>query len=502
MTPMRRQQANTAMVVICMFYLAVVLVIIWNKAPTWDEGWFASPPYNLLHHGHFGTSTIDPQGYLLRAELTHINQRTYWVLPLSLLAQVPWYVAFGFGLVQMRLLTLVFGLLAIAALYTWTARLTGSWSAALVAGLLMAQDNILLWRSADGRMDVMCLALGLIGMAAYLRWRERSLSQALLIGSTFVCLAGLTHPNAIILLLCLIVTILVLDGPRLRWAHIVPFAVPFLIGGAAYAAWALRDLAGFQGQMLGNRATDRMILFKHPLNTILDEITRYKYLYIGSQYEPGRFAPLKIVLLITWFGGYLGRIFVQGLKSRTSVILALCGAIPVVVLTFFNAKNIYYMIYIVPFFAANAAVLFDHLWRSGLWARRFATAVLAATLLVSGAVIAKRTFDAGKAYDRYRLMSAQANRILPANGRLIAPADWAFGIGFDRVVQDDNLGFYSRSCPAVILETGLVPDEVENLRRDAPDVLKYRNEILTVYYQPVSPGLYRRVSCPAGTHQN
>ena len=79
-----------------------------SRQPVSDDGWFASPPYNLIHHGHFGTTTIDPHGYLLHPELTHINQRTYWALPADLLAQAAWYSVVGVGLVQMRLLTLLF----------------------------------------------------------------------------------------------------------------------------------------------------------------------------------------------------------------------------------------------------------------------------------------------------------------------------------------------------------------------------------------------------------
>jgi hypothetical protein len=187
--------------VLCLCYLALEMGIIWHRAPTWDEGWFASPPYSLLHGDGFGTKTIDPQGYLLRPPLTHIDQRTYWVLPLNLLAQTGWYAIFGFGLIQMRLLTALFGVLAIIALYFWTLKLTGRALIASLAALLLAQDNIFLWRSADGRMDMMCLSLGLIGQAVYLVWRESNLNRAVLSGSVFICLAGLTHPNGVISLL-------------------------------------------------------------------------------------------------------------------------------------------------------------------------------------------------------------------------------------------------------------------------------------------------------------
>jgi hypothetical protein len=184
------------------------------------------------------------------------------------------------------------------------------------------------------------------------------------------------------------------------------------------------------------------------------------------------------------------------------MVLALCGAIPVAVLTFFNVKNAYYLIFMVPFLAANAGAFFEHLWRRGPGMRRFAVAALAATLLVSFSVTGRRIRSASAAYAGYRRLSARAGGMLPADGRMIAPAEWAFGIGFDRVVQDDNLGYYSHRCPLLILDGGLAPDEIENLRKNAPAVLRHRNEMLTVYYKPVDRILYQRVTCPAGTHMD
>ena len=65
-------------------------------------------------------------------------------------------------------------------------------------------------------------------------------------------------------------------------------------------------------------------------------------------------------------------------------------------------------------------------------------------------------------------------------------------------MQDDNLGFKSHVCPAVIIDPGLTPDEIENLRREDPQVLEYRNRVLADHYKKVDRFLYLRVSCPPG----
>jgi 4-amino-4-deoxy-L-arabinose transferase-like glycosyltransferase len=415
-----------------------------------------------------------------------------------LLAQSVWYAVFGFGNVQMRLLSGFFAVLGLISLYYWVVRLTGDRLAAAIATVLMAQDGVFLFHSAVGRMDAMCLGFGMIAQAAYVGLRERNLSMALLVSSVFTTLAGLTHPNAIIFLATLLVTILVLDVRRLRVQHILPFALPFVIGGIGYGLWAMQDMVGFRAQIIGNRAGERMTLL-HPLDAIAEEILRYKVVFYGSEYNPGPFAKLKLFLLLIWAGGYFGRIFVCGLKDRVSILLALCGAIPVVVLTFFNAKNMYYLIYIVPFLAANAGVLFSVLWNKGVWMRRIAVAAVAVTLAISGSVTVKRLVAFRANHVEYRNLMSETQKLMPDQGRIIAPASYAFALGFDRVVQDDNLGYYSHRCPALIIDAGLAPDETERLGKDAPEVLKHRNQMLQVNYQTVGTFLYKRLSCPSGT---
>lgn len=496
--PPLKLRGHAAFLAICVCFLLVELIVISSRRPESDDGWFASPPYNLLHHGHFGTTTIAPRGYLLRPELTHINQRTYWVLPLNLLAQAVWYAVFGFGLAQMRLLTLLFGLLGLVALYRWVVRLTDDRLAASIAALLMAQDNLITWRSADGRMDVMCLSLGLMGQAAYLAWRERSLGKALLVGNTLICLSLLTHPNGIIYFLCLVATVLVLDARRLRLAHILPFASSYFFAGAAYGAWAMCDIQGFKDQLAGNQAANRMALLTHPLNAIIEELTLFRHVFIGAEYDPGKFAPLKVILLVTSVGGYLGQVFVRPLRIQATMVLALCGAIPVGVLTLFNARNAYYLIHIVPFFAANGGILFAYLWRTGTWMRRFVGAAVAVTLLINVAITARRTVAARRENAEFRRLSAVASRMLTPGERMIAPAYFAFGIGMDRVVDDDTQGFYGRWCPALMIARDLPPDEIRNLQKEAPEVLEYRSRVLTVYYSRVDGNLYQRISCPPG----
>jgi 4-amino-4-deoxy-L-arabinose transferase-like glycosyltransferase len=484
----------------CALYGCLLFVYL-TGPPVLDEGWFASPPYNLIHHGNFGTSTIDPNGYLLRSELTRIDQRTYWVLPLHLVTQYVWYLITGFGLFQMRLLSAAFGVAGVIAFYRFMIRLTGDVLGSAIATLLLAQDSLYLFRSANGRMDIMGLSLGLIGQAAYVGLRKRGLESALLVSGAFLCLALLTHPNAIISVLTVIAAGVILDGPRLKLRHIVPFALPFVIGGLAYAAWATRDVEAFKAQMTGNHASERMQML-NPVAAIKDEFLRYRKTFYKAEYEPGAFAPLKLLLLAAWIIGCVGNLAVRGWRDRITLLFAISAAIPVVVLTFFNAKNVYYLIYIVPFFAANTGMFFSYLWQKRGTCAKLAFVGLSLTLAISAAVDVKRAVGMPKATANFRQKVAGIRSRMPAQGQIIAPAHYAFDLGFERVVQDDNLGLFSHRCPPLIVDEGIAPDEAERLRRVAPQVFEHRMQMLTVYYRIVQPDVYERLSCPAGSRSD
>src|SRR5215216_4923081 len=94
--------------VVCL-YISLAVGVSLTKTPEIDEGWFASPALNLITTGSMGTTVLEPTG-TLTSKLKGINQHTYWVMPLHLLAQAGWYEVFGFSLFSMRLLSIAWGL--------------------------------------------------------------------------------------------------------------------------------------------------------------------------------------------------------------------------------------------------------------------------------------------------------------------------------------------------------------------------------------------------------
>jgi len=145
-------------------YVSVTVGAARNQRPRTDEGYFASPALNLITSGSMGTPILENGPHM-----EGIRERTYWMPPLHMLAQAAWYKAVGFSLVSMRLLSLVWGLVLLAAVYVLVNTISRDETAALLAAGVVAVDYNFLLCAASGRMDVMSAALGFSGLAA--TWR-------------------------------------------------------------------------------------------------------------------------------------------------------------------------------------------------------------------------------------------------------------------------------------------------------------------------------------------
>src|SRR4030095_8567337 len=115
-----------------------------------------------------------------------------------------------------RLLSLFWGLIAMCAwgVILWT--LTGQPLLTLGSLGLIAVDYHFLMQASDGRMDMMTVALGWSGVAAYLLLRERRLRITVTVNQSLAAMAFFTHPNAIMLVLILAATTLYFDRRRVN----------------------------------------------------------------------------------------------------------------------------------------------------------------------------------------------------------------------------------------------------------------------------------------------
>ena len=163
---------------IAITFITLAVASALTKRPWADEGWFANAPFTLITKGWMGTTSLEPTGFL-----KGIQEYTYWVMPLHLVLQAGWYKVFGFSLLAMRSISIVFGLVGLVSWFLIVKALSGSDRTALLTATLLALDYNYIQSSSFGRMDLMCASLGAAGLAAYLSLRERNLSWAIFLGN-------------------------------------------------------------------------------------------------------------------------------------------------------------------------------------------------------------------------------------------------------------------------------------------------------------------------------
>ena len=160
-------------VAILVIFVAIAAACAQTNLPWSDEAWFASPALNLMTKGTFGTSVLDPTAAFRRNNLTGIREHTYWIVPLYPLMEAAWCRAIGFGLMQVRYLSIFWGLVALLAWYRMLTVLAGDERVAGLAAALMAVDFTFVNRASVGRMDMMAAALGSAALAVFLTLREK-----------------------------------------------------------------------------------------------------------------------------------------------------------------------------------------------------------------------------------------------------------------------------------------------------------------------------------------
>ena len=179
-----------------------------------------------------------------------IHSHTYYIMPLYALAQAAWYKITGVSLLSMRLLSLLFALMALGAFYVFLRRLSFGRETALAGMALLAFDYMFLSSSSFGRMDMMSAMLGIGSLAAFLAMRERNLLSALAVSSSLSCAAVFTHPIAIVHFLALTFLVLYFDWARIRAMHVLVAQEPKLMLDAM-----TRNLEWFDLYVLGRGAS-------------------------------------------------------------------------------------------------------------------------------------------------------------------------------------------------------------------------------------------------------
>jgi hypothetical protein len=458
-------------------YLGLGLTNLVARAPWCDEGWFASPAYNLAYRGFMGTTVLDPASSTWKSvKLTGIDAHTYWVMPLNLLLNAAAFRVFGFSILPMRLLSLGWGLLVLLGWGVILWKLTGRLALSLAGVGMIAIDYHFLMQAADGRMDVMAVALGWSGVAAYLVLRERSFPLAIAASQSLTALAFFTHPNGIMLVLILVASTFYLDWKRVRIPVAAIAAVPYLVIAAGWAPYILKQPGDFVAQFLGN-ASGRGPTITTPLAALQLEISnRYleRYGFAGWSSLLGRMNAVPLLFF---------------LAGAAICLLLIWTAIVLFFLTELEGlKTPFYLIYATPLYSVLMVVAAGWIWsKRPKW-----RIVLAGSLAVFCLLQVGRTLIADSRHPRQSTYDPAVQYLRARFNRqtfIMGGAELIFGLGPDWNILDDvHLGFDTGKKPDVVVIDPAWEDRIQMLKEVSPPIhefvsIQLKTEFREVYHR-------------------
>lgn len=462
---MRRRRFLVALVISIAVYFVLAALVASAKRPWSDEGWFASPAFNLAFHGFMGTTV------LYSPRLPRIDQHTYWVLPLYLVGLAGWFKAFGFGLVSMRMFSAVFGAVAIGSWYAVAQKLTRDPLVAAITAILLSTDYLFVNIGTLGRPDMMCAGLGSLSLALYLSLRERNLGQAFFWANVALACCFFTHPNAILFAALFVLLVWVHDRRTLRIRTLLAGAVPYLTGAAMWLAYIARDPSAFQAQITGNAdRQERFGNFLHPWHAIKAEIVeRYLTAYGLGAHSAGHTGPiaLKSLVLVCYVLAIVICLSVPSIRKRpgTKIAPAMLGIV-FLIQCFFNQKLSWYLANIIPLYTLVLAIAFVALWQRGRIPRPFSVVIAGiffALLMVQigGSLYLAKT---NTYRSQYSPLLAFLNE-LPPKQSIYGSAAIEFGLAHrERLCDDVSLGYYNHRQPDYVVMDPIYEDSLEGLK--------------------------------------
>jgi len=467
-------------------YLILAVACARTLIPWCDEAWFAGPAYNLITHGYMGTPVLDPtSGWFIR-DLRHIDRYTYWIMPLYSLSQALWFQLFHFGLMAVRLYSVFWGLLALASWFLVVKQITGDIGTGLLTAALLATDFTFLWGAGVGRMDMMCEALGVGGIAAFLCLRKKNLLLAMLAGHAGVAAAGLAHPMALGALAGLIALTLYYDRRRIRIAHVAAAATPYLIGALAWGAYISKDPAVFWIQFstdAGSRVISGPLLLWLKLQTV----DRYLYMF-GWAPDTHGLSHLKIVVLAIYAiglgGAFLNRRLRSDKRFRPLLLLWLASTLTMALVD--REIHPFYLLHFVDPLAALLAVWLCWNWDARTVPRWALSGLVILLMLVQFAALGSRIRE-----NRYRNSFLATTEFLSQHAgpddRIFGSAELAFELGFEgRVVDDFRLGYRTgKEARWVVLDRNRYQEWIPALKKTEPEAYRSITAMLADHYQLV-----------------
>ena len=461
--------------------LQIVLgtVLALTNLPLCDEGFYGVPAQVLNATGALRNPVMESAGIKY---LQGIDQTFYWMVPLGMVLQAAAFKVFGFGLLVQRGLSVACGVGAVLMWYLALRRLIADRIAAL-ASILLSADFVFLSLSSRGRSDMISLFFAMAALAAYMHWRERSLTLALAVANTACALSGMVHPNGgIAAVVSLVILCLYLDRTRLRWSHLVVVAACYGVLGLAWGLYIAKAPNLFVAQFIGNvagRFDGPMTLTK----LIKGEITRYMSAY-GLLNAHGT-KLVRILLPVSYLASIVFCVFSKDLRRRSAMLLMMFVAISLTLVFLEGAKQGWYLVHLSPLFCAFLAISMSRLWSSkNIMVRMIAGAQ--ALIVVLGVMSLMYTASNRNLELLYRPTVAFLNAHVGQEDMVFARSEFYFGMQCKTCLRDDtNLGELSgRRAEYIVIDTDYT-DHLMELRAKSPATYRDIEDRLDREYRQV-----------------
>ena len=411
-----------AVTLIGILYLLQAVPLL-NRRWVADESWYALPAYTLVQEGRVRMSIFppdDPQG--------QVDTRPTGMY----LALAAVFKAFGTGVIQARIPSVVAGLATVVLVYALGVSIGGALVGTLAA-LVVATDNFLFLAAHTARPEagVACFAT-LTALFFWHSYREKSPLLAFLSGLA-LGVALMFHPaplalaGAFGLLLIAELKLKMVGNPR-PWAMLLGFAIPLV----AFVIWATHDRMHLEAA--------KAVYLQGEAETMLHKLAgeamvRYSdFLGFGSQrfHLPFRF-PLRIHIVAAIIAAFV----VLYRKQRPYFVAALLMTLlSMSWFAYMVNKSSRYLTLLAPIFALAIAMAAAILIREGKYYRTVA-AVLAL-------IVVSQT--AGNIFYLYRFRTADYPAVSTGLRRLIPPGRSAYGSSlFWEALHDHDFYAYDRT---------------------------------------------------------
>lgn len=466
------------MKIILPILLLFIVLAVWSahvNLPGTDEAWFASPAVNLITQGHFGTSVLDPTAAFRKNNLTGIDRHTYWIVPLYPLVQAAWYRVVGFGLIHLRYLSAVWGLVALWAWYQILMRACGDRRVATLAMGLMAMDFTVILAASWGRMDMMAAALGSAGLAAFLSLREKHLIRAVLVSQACVAAAGMSHPLALGYFAGLLALTLYRDWRRIRIPHVMAACVPYLVGAAGWGLYIMQAPHDFILQFGGN-AADRGVPLSDPLGLLYVQFVQRFWHMFGMAPDTRGLSHMKVLILAAYAAGILGALLNREIRSHAGyrTLLLTGGVTLMAMMSIDNESHYFYLVHFVLWLIAFTAITIVWHWDRRSVPRWALVGGLVLVVMVQMATTGRRVML--RAYSTaYLPVTAYLKEHARENGVVMGSSELAFELGFvNTLVDDQRLGFRSGKRPNfIVIDSNRYAEWIPQYAQREPETYRY-----------------------------